>query len=186
MDFQNLVLKVARILDVLKIPYAITGGYAVSVWGKPRSTFDVDVIIEFPRSKIHVLAEALRKILELSYVDENVMTNAVERRGEFNFIHTESGIKVDFFVLKNDVFSRLKLQRRTAKLIEGKKIYFLSPEDLILSKLLWRKETESELQLRDVESIVKFQKKLDWQYLQKWAKIHTTTKILTTLRKNHA
>lgn len=186
MDFQNLILEIARILDTLKIPYAITGGYAVSIWGKPRSTFDVDMIIEFPQSKIYVLAEALRKISELSYVDENVMAHAVERKGEFNFIHTESGIKVDFFVLKNDAFSRLKLQRRVAKVIEDKKIYFLSPEDLILSKLLWRKETESELQLRDVESIMKFQKKLDWKYINKWAKIHNTIHTLNTLHKNHA
>lgn len=48
MDFQKLIIEIAKILDTLAIKYAITGGYAVSVWGKPRSIFDVDVIIELP------------------------------------------------------------------------------------------------------------------------------------------
>ncbi len=186
MDFEKLIVAVVKILDTLKIPYAITGGYAVSVWGRPRSTFDVDVIIEFPHSKVHALALALKRISELTYIDEHMMMRAVDRKGEFNFIHIESGIKVDFFVLKDEPFSALRLKRRIAKSIGGKKVFFLSSEDLILSKLLWSKDTESELQLRDVASIMKFQKKLDWRYLQKWAKIHATAKTLTSLRKKHA
>ena len=185
MDFESLIVRIAGILDALTIPYAITGGYAVSIWGKPRSTFDVDVVIEFPQSKIHPLAEALKKISELVYIDERMMTRAVERKGEFNFIHIESGIKIDFFVLKDDEFSSARLKRRVSKSIAGKSVYFLSPEDLVLSKLLWRKDTESELQLRDVESVLKFQKNLDWRYLQKWAKIHATAKTLNSLRRKH-
>ncbi len=185
MDFENLIVAVVKILVSLKIPYAITGGYAVSVWGRPRSTFDVDVVIEIPQAKIHALAIALKRISALTYVDENMMARAVDQKGEFNFIHVESGIKVDFFVRRDDKFSVNGLKRRMAQVINGTKVYFFSPEDLILSKLLWSKETESELQLRDVESIIKFQKKLDWKYINKWAKIHKTIETLAMLRKKY-
>lgn len=85
MDFQKLLVKIAKILNKLHISYIITGGYAVSVWGRPRSTFDIDVVVELPESRINALAKALQGISELSYVDESMMEDAVLRRGEFNF-----------------------------------------------------------------------------------------------------
>jgi len=181
MDFQELLKKVAEILERLRITYAVTGGYAVSVWGKPRSTLDIDVIVELFESRIEKLTGALRRISKMSYVDERMVTRAFERKGEFNFIHIESGIKVDFWVSKGDEFSRAEFRRRIPKVIAGQKVYFVSPEDLILNKLRWHKESGSELQLRDVEVIMKFQKKLDKKYLTKWAKVHSTLETLETL-----
>ncbi|OGF62085.1 hypothetical protein A2926_03320 [Candidatus Giovannonibacteria bacterium RIFCSPLOWO2_01_FULL_44_40] len=75
------------------------------------------------------------------------------------------------------------LLKKVAEILEVLKIYFLSPEDLILSKLLWSKESGSELQLRDAESILKFQKKLDLKYLRKWAATHSTISSLEALLK---
>lgn len=183
MDFRKLLGQVAEILEQLKIPYAVTGGYAVSVWGKPRSTLDIDVIIDLLEPQIEKLTSALKGISEMSYVDERMATRAFERKDEFNFIHIESGIKVDFWVSKGDEFSREEFKRRVPKMIARRKVYFVSPEDLILNKLRWYKEGESELQLRDVAVIIKFQKKLDWLYLRKWAKEHSTLKILEKLKK---
>lgn len=181
-DFRKLVGEVARVLDNLNIVYAVTGGYAVSIWGKPRSTLDIDVIIELLEPKIHNLAKALKTISAMSYVDEDMVVRAFERKGEFNFIHIESGIKVDFWISSGDEFSKLQLKRRVPKMIAGRTIYFLSPEDLILNKLKWHKMSGSELQLRDIEVILKFQKKLDWKYLRKWAKQRSTLKILEKLK----
>lgn len=183
MDILELTITVAKILNSLKIPYAITGGYAVSVWGRVRSTLDIDIIVEIPLTKKGDLVKALLQVSELGYVDDEMVTRAIERKGEFNFIHIESGIKVDFWVIGDDAFSRSKIKRRKAKIIQGHKIYFLSPEDLILSKLLWSKLSESELQLGDVESILRIQKKLDRRYLDKWSKIHYTAEILNKLWK---
>src|SRR3989344_4231092 len=87
------------------------------------------------------------------------------------------------FIYGADEFSGLKLKRRIPKMILSEKVYFLSPEDLILSKLLWSKESGSELQLKDIESILKFQKKLDLKYLRKWAATHSTISSLEALLK---
>jgi predicted nucleotidyltransferase len=67
--------------------------------------------------------------------------------------------------------------------ILGYKVYFVSPEDLILVKLKWHKTSSSERQLEDVESVIKIQKKLDWKYLEKWAKIQSTSEALQSLLK---
>lgn len=183
MDFEKLAIEIAKILERLDIPYAITGGYALSQWGRLRTTFDIDTIIVLPNSKTTVLSNALKQISEMSYIDEQMVVRAVDRKGEFNFIHTESGIKVDFWVLKSDEFSASQLKRRRAKIIGGHKIYFLSPDDLILSKLLRYKETGSTRQLEDVESILTIQKKLDWRYMTKWAGAQNTLQTLEKLRK---
>ena len=182
MDFQKLLVKIAKILNKLRIPYVITGGYAVSIWGRPRSTFDIDAVIELTESRIDVLAKALRDISEMSYIDESMMKNAVARRGEFNFIHADSGIKVDFWVLKDDSFDIFRIKRRVPKRILGEKVYFISPEDLILSKLEWYQKSQSTRHLEDIESIFKISgKKLDMKYLKKWARKLGVLKILNKI-----
>ncbi len=182
MDFQELLVKIAKILNKLRIPYIVTGGYAVSVWGRPRSTFDIDVVIEIPKSKIDALAKALREVSKMGYVDEFMMENAVERKGEFNFIHAESGIKIDFWVLKDKLLEISKMERRIFKKILGEKVYFISPEDLILSKLEWYEKTQSTRQLEDVESVLRISgKKLDMKYLKQWAKKLGVSGILSKL-----
>ena len=118
----------------------------------------------------------------MTYVDEDMMLRAVERKGEFNFIHIESGIKIDFWVLKDNEFSKTQIERRIPYIISGQRVYFVSPEDLILNKLLWHKETGSELQLGDIKSVLKLQKRLDWEYLRKWAKKYSTIKVLESLK----
>src|SRR3989344_3315280 len=92
---EELLLKIAPILDELKIDYFITGGFAVSVWGRPRPTFDIDIVIEIINAKVALLAGALRKISKAGYIDENAAKEAVRRKDEFNFIDPGTGIKID-------------------------------------------------------------------------------------------
>lgn len=170
MDFQELLVKIAKILNEHNIPYAITGGYAVSIWGRPRATFDIDVIVELFEPQVRKLAQALREIAKVSYVDEDMMIDAIKRAGEFNFIHGDSGMKVDFWLRGRDSFFQTELSRRIPVKIARQTVYFVSPEDLILSKLRWHQMTPSSRQLEDVESVFKISgDRLDKEYLMKWA-----------------
>jgi len=67
----KLLVKVAPILDQLGIAYFVTGGFAVSVWGRPRATFDVDIVVQLVEPQMASLAKALRRISEAGYVDED-------------------------------------------------------------------------------------------------------------------
>lgn len=168
---EKLLLKIVAILEEVNIPYFITGGFAVSVWGRPRATFDLDIVVELIEPKVEPLAKILRKIYKAGYIDENVAKDAIRHSGEFNFIDPLTGVKVDFWVAKRDELSVLKFKRKVPKKISGKQVYFISPEDLILSKLEWYVAGESTRQLEDIESILKVSgEKLDKRYLEKWAK----------------
>lgn len=183
MEQERLLKRVAGILHKLEIPYCVTGGIAVTVWGRPRYTADIDVVIELLPQKLDRLAEELLKIDRDVYADKIMMQRALERKGEFNFIHPASGFKVDFRILKGDIFSKEQLNRRVKRKIANVWVDFISPEDLILSKLIWHKESGSDRQLEDIESVLRRQKKLDWKYLRKWSKQHSTLKILESVKK---
>lgn len=182
-DPRHLLVKVAEVLEKLRLFYAVTGGMAVFVWGRPRFTADIDIVVLLDVAKISSLVKELSLISEVCYIDERSIRRAFERYGEFNFIDGETGIKVDFWILGKRPFDKDQLDRRKVKDILGHKIYFVSPEDLILSKLRWYGEGKSSKQLEDVESILKIQKKLDWKYLKKWAKTQLTLKTLESLGK---
>jgi hypothetical protein len=58
----------------------------------------------------------------------------------------------------------------------------VSPEDLILSKLVWAKDTRSEIQLRDVRCVIEAQPTLDWSYVVHWGSILGVSELLQEIR----
>lgn len=182
MEITGLLLKIAEILDKSKIPYAITGGMAVSVWGRTRYTADIDIVVELLEKNINLLAKELLNVDKDVYASEEAMREALERKGEFNFIHPQSQLKVDFWVVK-DNFNKQEIKRAITKEIDGKKVSFISPEDLILSKLLWYQMSESTRQLEDIESVLKISK-VDMDYIKETAEKQGTLKTLNELTKD--
>src|SRR3989338_6169844 len=109
-DPRELLKNIARIFDQLKLPYLVTGGMAVLIWGRPRFTADIDIVIEIKPSDVNGLVKALRDLHESGYVDEDVANEVVRSGGEFNFIDGTTGVKVDFWISDSGEFdlSRLK------------------------------------------------------------------------------
>ncbi len=185
-DPRHLLARVAEILQKLKISYMVTGGIAVFVWGRPRFTADIDIVVELNLATAEKLIPVLRSLSEASYIDEYAVEDAIGRFGEFNFIDGESGIKVDFWVIKDDPFNISRIKRRVSKNILGHKVFFISPEDLILSKLLWYKSTGTSRHLEDVESILKISgENLDKKYLKQWAIKLRVSGSLEKIKKCH-
>lgn len=176
MELENILKKIAKILQKLQIPYLVTGGVAIVVWGRPRYTADIDIIIELKEKKVKELVSTL---IKEGYVDENVVREALKYKGEFNFIDNETGLKVDFWILDNSAFDRSRLKRAVVRKIFGQKVSFSSPEDLILKKLLWFNESKSSRQLEDIHSVLTIIKdQLDYKYLKRWAKKQKTLGLL--------
>jgi len=182
MDFQGLLIKIAKILERLNIAYCITGGYAVSVWGRPRSTFDLDVVLKLSTEKLPVLSKALKSLSAAGYLDEESARSAIEKQSEFNYIHPESGLKIDFWTVRDDSAGPAELKRRQPKKIGKQIVYFISPEDLILSKLLWHKQSGSTRHLEDIESVMAISDKiLDFKYLKNQAARRGFAEILNKI-----
>lgn len=183
-DPRHLLIQIGSILDRLHIPYAVTGGMAVFVWARPRFTADIDIVVVLEQKHLAVLEQALRELHKAGYIDADMIRTAVEQRGEFNFIDGVTGVKVDFWPIGGQAFDQSQISRRIAREVLGHQIYFVSPEDLILSKLRWFREGESSKQREDIESILKMQQDLDWGYLKRWAEVHATWDMLGALRSN--
>jgi hypothetical protein len=146
-------VQVARILEQLRIPYVIGGSVASSLLGRPRSTLDLDIMIDAQEDDIRRLARAL---LSDFYVDEEDAAAASKSSVSFNAIHLQTSLKVDFFPAEE--LGREQIARRQAITVPGlSPLYFYSAEDLIIRKLLWFRQggESSALQWLDVVSILK-------------------------------
>jgi len=72
-------------------------------------------------------------------------------------------------VRKDEPYRQAEFERRRQITLGGRSYSVVAPEDLLLSKLCWRRDSRSELQLRDIEQILASQPELDWAYLRQWA-----------------
>lgn len=170
-DPRKLLTAVAKRLAKLRIPYFVTGGMAVLIWGRPRFTADIDIVIQLVEPKVKALLKALQAIAKKGYVDETTAREALHRKGKLNFIDPETGVKVDFWIARNDEFLQMQLKRRRHRKVNGETVYFISPEDLILNKIIWYTSASSSGHLEDIESIFKISgDTLDLVYLKKWIK----------------
>lgn len=177
----ELIKEVASRLRQAGIEYMITGSMAMAVYSTPRMTRDIDMVIQ-------VSPEHTAKIVDLFrndfYIDEASVQRAISHSGMFNIIHNESIIKVDFIVRKNDEYRAHEFSRRRQIEIEGELLSVVAPEDLILSKLVWVQQSNSELQLRDVRQILAVVQDLDNDYLQKWSEELGVEELLKKVREN--
>ncbi|MBI5970174.1 MAG: nucleotidyltransferase [Deltaproteobacteria bacterium] len=164
----DVIKEVARRLDGAGIGYMITGSVAANFYSIPRMTRDVDIVVELSEKDARRVFELFK---EDFYADMDAMASAVKERGMFNVIHLEAVVKIDFIVRKDDPYRIGEFDRKRRILFEGAPLYVVSPEDLILSKLFWARETESEMQMNDVKNLMKSVKVLDYEYLEKWAGI---------------
>lgn len=153
-------------LDRAGIPYMVTGSLAMNHYAQPRMTRDMDMVVDLSAGdapRVHEL------FADTYYLDTDAIRRAVEDRGMFNLIHLEEALKVDLIVRKNTPYHRTEFDRRRTVDIEGLPLRIATPEDLILSKLVWHLNSKSEQQLRDVRNIVDSVANLDREYLRTWA-----------------
>jgi hypothetical protein len=166
MEQQELLLRTAAILDALKIQYMVTGSFAVNFYGIPRTTHDIHLVVQIHVTDADRLA---REFPSDFYADAEMMRQAIEQQFMFNVIDPTSGLKVDFWILKRDAYDAERFRRRRAQTVFGQTIWMPSPEDVILSKLLWYKEAPTDKHLNDARGVWEMQKEsLDLTYLRAW------------------
>lgn len=170
MTIKQFLVEISQTLDKLKIEYAVSGGVAVSVWGRPRYTADLDIVIKIEsREKVEKLAEELLQKFKVGYLDKETVLAAYKDKSEFNLIEPEYGLKADFFVTGQDEHQKLEIGRVIKKKIGNSMIRFISPEDLIIAKLKWYRESQSERQLEDIAAVLDTGG-IDQKYLNLWIK----------------
>jgi hypothetical protein len=165
----ELLRYLAGVFEDLGVTYMIGGSQASVYYGDPRFTQDIDLVADlrlehipalldlFPANEFYLSAEAARE--------------AIEMRSQFNVIHPSSGLKVDIFVNKDTDYDRLRLDRRQRlPLVPGREAYFARPEDIILYKMLYFREGQSDVHIRDILGMLRVSgPEIDTAYVGEWA-----------------
>jgi hypothetical protein len=148
------------------IPYMVTGSIAANFYAVPRMTRDIDIVIEVSEQEASRITSLFR---DEFYVDQEMVARAIRDRAMFNVIHQAWVIKVDFVVRKDSAYRREEFSRRRPITLGEHEFFIVAPEDLILSKLDWAKDSRSELQLNDVRNLFQSVQGLDKAYMDRWA-----------------
>ncbi len=167
---QELLTLVLGVLHQEGIEYMITGSLVSSIQGEPRTTHDIDILINIKPSNVASLLESFST--ERFYMDEDAIREAMKHEGMFNLIDTKTGDKVDFWILTASPFDLSRFSRRFLISILGLSMYISTPEDTILMKLYWSKLSGgSTKQLDDAIRVYELQyRRLDQDYLTYWVK----------------
>lgn len=155
----NLFLEILHKLEELDIPYAIIGGFAATIYGITRTTFDIDIVVNLEEPHIQVLSAAFP--LPRYYADPYQMRNAMEIGSTFNIIDTTLGEKADLFPLTMDLRYKPAFENRIRRTVDlpdqaSFLVWAARPEDVILGKLMAWAEGRSQRHPSDIYEIMVF------------------------------
>jgi len=168
MSQQELLKQVVTALDSAGIDYMVTGSLASSLHGEPRSSHDIDLLVSIDIAGARKLADVFHR--PVYYLDPAAVKDAIATKSMFNLIDTETGDKVDFWVLTDEPFDRSRFARKYEEEFMGVRLKVPTPEDTILAKLWWAKQAGgSEKQFGDALRVYELQiGRLDKDYLRDW------------------
>jgi hypothetical protein len=182
-EYNELVSRLVRCLHNSSLDYAFTGALAVSFYGSPRTTSDVDVMIAVAAKedvKRRVIA-----VLQCAGVeaDERKIENALTSGFSVaNLKDKATPYSVDI------IFSTEKLCKQLGE-VAGLSSYLQTPESLIASKLRMIKVTvpkeRASKDIEDVKAILAFTK-VNLGGVKRQAKKEKTLEILETIIEESA
>jgi len=170
------------ILEALDIPYLVGGSVASVALSEPRSTNDVDIVVDLREENV---VDFLIALEDDFYAEEEMIRDAISLKSSFNLILLRTMIKVDVFVCEANAWTESEFSRKHQLDlgITGEPVlaWLPSAEDVILQKLAWYRlgGEVSERQWRDVQGVLKVQaENLDYDYLKKWAIFRNVSDLL--------
>ncbi len=159
--------RITKALDEAGVAYMLTGSFASSHYGAPRSTQDIDFVIDATPAQLRSFVESLPSAEY--YAALETALEARRRESLFNVIDLKSGWKIDLIFRKSRAFSREEFNRRQPVTLQGLRLYIATAEDVIIAKLEWAKQAQSQRQIEDAVTVLRLQgEHLNEPYLEKW------------------
>jgi hypothetical protein len=144
-------------LEALGLAYMITGGVASVIYGDPRFTRDVDVVLELQEPEAETLLGGFSS--EDYYLPplEAVREEALRRRhGHFNIIHRDTGLRADVYLMGDDPLHEWAFPRRERVTLDAGTAIWLAPvEYVVLRKLEYFRESGSDRHLQDISVMLR-------------------------------
>ncbi len=159
--------RITTALNQARIAYMLCGSFASAYYGAPRSTQDIDLVIEATPAQLRAFVRGLPS--DQYYADLDAALEAHQQQSLFNVIDLSTGWKFDLIVRKERAFSREEFRRRQRADLQGLPLFVASAEDIVIAKLEWSKLARSQRQIEDVATILRSRwELLDHAYLEKW------------------
>ena len=151
--YLRVMARVASALDAVGVDYVVTGSMAAGFFGTPRFSADIDIVINATTQDRSYVAKVLTDDF---FADADVIRQAFGERSMFNIVDKEEHVNVDI-IFWNKTFSPGDIFARHREVdVEGTIVKLISPEDLIIAKLLWAKDSHSEMQMRDIHGLLHY------------------------------
>lgn len=142
-------------LELAGVRYIITGSVAVIIYGDPRMTHDIDLVVELQRSQIDRLLAAFPDYQFYCPPVEVIVTECSRStRGHFNIIHHASGFKADIYPVGNDPLLAWAVNTAREFDFSGSRIRVAPPEYVIIKKLEYYKEGRSAKHVTDIRGML--------------------------------
>jgi hypothetical protein len=156
-------------LRALGVPAMLSGSFASSLHGAPRATHDIDLVVDLQAAQASALVAAFPP--PEFYLSQAAVDDAIRARSMFNLLSIDSGDKVDFWLLTDEPFDQSRFDRRIPVQLGELPVEVSTPEDTILMKLKWARDSGgSEKQLQDVRRVYELLRSLlDVGYIETWA-----------------
>lgn len=159
----ELLGRVSSILESRDIPYMLSGSVALGLYTVARTTRDIDIVIELNKEDIEKFVSGFDEF----FVDEIGIAEEVRRRGMFNLIDKATAFKIDFIIRSNSEYGEVEFSRRQRLSMSGIDLWVVSLEDLIIAKIRWIQDFQSDRQINDIKSLL-LNPQIDWDYLNSW------------------
>jgi hypothetical protein len=161
----DLLQRVCSSLNDIQIPYMVSGSIALNIYSIPRMTRDIDIVIELSEDKI----DKFLAIFPDSYFNKSTISDEIKKQGIFNIIDNKTGFKIDFIIRRNTEYYQFAFNRRKRIKELETELWVIQLEDLILAKINWIQQMQSEIQIRDIQNLL-LNPECDISYIKDWCK----------------
>lgn len=146
----------------------LVGSIAGGAYGRIRFTNDIDIVVDLRPDQVEPLCAVFPR--PQFYVSLPAARDAVARGGRFNVIEPATANKIDFMTARRDAWGRMQLTRRRKETILPGVIGFVAaPEDVILAKLWYYQEGESQKHVYDIVAMMQVSgDEIDRAYIDRW------------------
>jgi hypothetical protein len=150
----DLIELFVRPLNELGIRYLVSGSVAAMLYGEPRVTHDIDLVVFLRPNDIGRLPTVFPPPEFYVPPPEIIGAEMSRERGSFNIIHADSGLKADLYSMSRDEIDAWAFRNAKKYSIKEVTISLAPPEYVIVRKLEFYREGGSEKHIRDIRSML--------------------------------
>ena len=170
MQLPNLIEIYIKPLEELKINYVITGSIASIIYGEPRLTQDIDLVLKISNNDIPKLLNAFSN--EKFYkppLDVAIIENNRSERGHVNLINLDTGFKADIYFIGKDNLSVWAINNFIKVSFFNLNLRIAPVEYVIIKKLIYYREAKMQKHIIDIAGILNNSKEqIDFDILDKF------------------